>query len=56
MVESRKKSGFGVAVYLAAMVLSFFFPTAAVVMYLGVALVLFVPFRAVLQSVSVRGR
>jgi hypothetical protein len=57
MRETRSKFGMVVAGYIATILLSIFFPIAAVVVYLVIALYLFVPFRTVIRELSeIRGR
>ena len=57
MRETRSKFGIVVAGYVATILLSLFFPTAAVVVYLVIALYLFVPLRTVIRELSeIRGR
>lgn len=52
MQEMNKKFRVVVAGYVATIVLGLFFPSAAIVVYLGIAIFLFVPFRAVIHAIS----
>ena len=52
MRETRSKFGVVVAGYIATILFSIFFPTAAVVVYLVIALYLFVPLRTVIRELS----
>jgi hypothetical protein len=55
MRESGKKFRYVVSSYAGAVVLSLFVPTIAMVVYLAIALFLFVPFRAVLAELQGHG-
>ena len=52
MQEMNKKFRVVVAGYVATILLSLFFPSAAVVVYLAIAIFLFVPFRTVIHAIS----
>jgi uncharacterized membrane protein len=55
MRESLRKFRAVVIGYVATIVLSLFFPSVAVAVYLAIAFFLFIPFRAVLAELSRRG-
>jgi uncharacterized membrane protein len=54
MKESGRKFRFVVAGYLATIALGLFVPTIAIVVYLAIAVFLFIPFRAVMAELSGR--
>jgi len=52
MRETGSKLRVVVAGYLATILLGIFFPSIAVIMYLAIAIYLFVPFRAVFGEIA----
>jgi len=53
--EARKKFLYAIAGYLVAIVMGFLAPEFAILVYLAVAVFLFVPFRTVVRAISGRG-
>ncbi len=52
MEEMNKKFRVVVAGYVGTILLGLFFPSAAIAVYLAIAIFLFVPFRAVIHALS----
>ena len=53
--EARKKFYYAIAGYLLAIVIGLVTPEFAIILYFGVAVFLFVPFRTVARAISGRG-